>query len=443
MKDSDTIYASITGRQGSVCVYRLSGVLVKSVLSHITKKSAFKGRYFYKVSIFDENGTIIDPSALVVLFPAPNSYTGEDVAEVHLHASDAVIKAFCHTLHIFGLRLATAGEFSKRAVLNGKMTLKQAIGVKYLIESKTILQYRAAVSQMTGKSSQSVNSDWENVSERLLLIISHAEACLEFSDEDDTINDSERSLTLKISQLIVIIQDYLDLYQKRSELRQGIPVVLVGPPNVGKSSLLNALARYDCAIVSDIAGTTRDTVQVILNWGGYAIRLIDTAGLRDTVDPIEIIGIEKTKKYEEQSIITILLLDNETLHLYDDLRKKCLSPNIITVLNKNDIVSFDDTKGFLTISAKTGDGLLELENLVENILNQHYADCIESSDFGDEIYSMLQSALIGLNQALDEKMLEIKVQILYDLFSLLQKMVPAIDAEDVLDRIFSQFCIGK
>ncbi len=443
MKDTDTLYAPITGRGGAVCVYRLSGPDVLSKIQALTGRVSFKPRYSYKVSLISQEGDIIDPSALVTFFPGPKSYTGEDVAEVHLHASKVVSDHFCSFLHKKGLRLAEPGEFSRRAVLNGKMTLDEALGVRYLIESQTQQQYRAALAQMTGQDRSLVHQDFENVREHLLLLLRDAEASLEFPDEEDISREIERSLTKKMQDLLPVLKNHQKLYEKKEMLRAGIPVVLMGPPNVGKSSLLNALAREEYALVSDIPGTTRDVVQVLVNWGGYAVRLIDTAGLRETEDPLERMGMARTLKQEESARITLLMLDEKTLDQEAVLRQQCQSPNIIVVFTKADVFFYPQKPGVVSVSSQTRVGLDHLEFTVQSILEVEFSGAIEKADMGETIKVLLDRALIGLTSAIQEKRLEIRVQILYDLAEVLASMIPDIDREEVMDRIFSGFCIGK
>jgi tRNA modification GTPase len=217
----------------------------------------------------------------------------------------------------------------------------------------------------------------------------------------------------------------------------------MGPPNVGKSSLLNALAREECALVSDITGTTRDVVQVLVNWGGYAVRLIDTAGLRETEDPLEVMGMARTRQQEESAKITLLMLDEKTWDQEAALRQQCQSPNIIVVFTKADMFSYPQKPGFVSVSSQTRVGLDDLESTVQSILDAEFSGTIEKADMGETIKVLLDRALIGLTSAIQEKRLEIRVQILYDLAEVLASMIPDIDHEEVMDRIFSGFCIGK
>lgn len=443
MRDVQTIYAPLTPLGGAVSLYRLSGPLVLPILQAMTGRIIFKARYSYKLSLNDTTGTLIDPCALVVFFPSPKSYTGEDVAEISLHGGKAVRDHFCSYLHHKGLRVAKPGEFSRRAVLNGKMTLQEALGVRYLVESQTQKQYRAALAQMTGQTMGDVHKDLDLVREHLLLLLRDAEASLEFPDEEDISSDLEEALSEKIKKLIRLLHQYQELYKKKEMLRDGIPVVLLGPPNVGKSSLLNALAKEECALVSDIPGTTRDVVQVLVNWGGYAVRLIDTAGLRDTVDPIEVMGIQRTRQQEQSARITLLMLDQDTLSQQQILREQCHSPNVVVVLTKSDLFSYPDINDAVCLSTQTRDGLNVLENTIQAILDQDFSEIIEKTDMGSSIKACLDRALIVLKESLEEKRLEIRVQILYDALDVLASMVPSVDKEEVLDRIFSGFCIGK
>ncbi|MFM7630222.1 MAG: tRNA uridine-5-carboxymethylaminomethyl(34) synthesis GTPase MnmE [Alphaproteobacteria bacterium] len=443
MRDTQTIYAPLTPVGGAVSLYRLSGPEVLSTLRAVTGRSHFQPRHSYKVALRDQSGVIIDPCALLVFYPAPHSYTGEDVAEISLHAGKYVSDRFCFYLHHNNLRLADPGEFSRRAVLYGKMTLEQALGVRYLIESKTQQQYRAALAQMTGQTLRGVHEDWDALREHLLVLFRDAEASLEFPDEDDISKDLEDALSENIKEFLLKIKQYHDFYEKKEMMRTGISVVLVGPPNVGKSSLLNALAREDYAMVSDIPGTTRDVVQVLVNWGGYAVRLMDTAGLRETSDPLESMGIQRTRDQEQSATITLLMLDRETLHQEATLRTQCRSPNVILVLTKADVFSYDPQNNAVIVSAQSRHGLQDLEKAVLEILETEFSSALEQPDRGDVIKGVLDRALVALKNAFEEKRLEIRVQILYDALKILAPVMSDVDQEEVLDRIFSGFCIGK
>ncbi|MFM7621757.1 MAG: GTPase, partial [Alphaproteobacteria bacterium] len=269
------------------------------------------------------------------------------------------------------------------------------------------------------------------------------EASLEFPDEDDISKDLEDALSENIKELLLKIKQYHDFYEKKEMMRTGIPVVLVGPPNVGKSSLLNALAREDYAMVSDIPGTTRDVVQVLVNWGGYAVRLMDTAGLRETSDPLESMGIQRTRDQEQSATITLLMLDRETLHQEATLRTQCRSPNVILVLTKADVFSYDPQNNAVIVSAQSRHGLQDLEKAVLEILETEFSSSLEQPDRGDVIKGVLDRTLVALKNAFEEKRLEIRVQILYDALKILAPVMSDVDQEEVLDRIFSGFCIGK
>lgn len=386
-----------------------------------------------------KDGPEVIDHALLLWFPAPHSFTGEDVLELHLHGSMAVTKKIITTLSgMDNIRLAEPGEFARRAFMNGKMDLTQAEGLADLIDAETETQRRQALRQMEGE----LGALYDHWREELVTLLAHLEAYIDFPDEDLP-PELEASLERQAGELVHMLTEHLA--DRRGErLREGIYVAIVGAPNVGKSSLINALSRRDIAIVSPEAGTTRDAIEAHFDIGGYAVTLCDTAGLREGAGAIEAEGIARARVRADKADIVLALFeagaepDTATLSLIND--------RTITVVTKSDLSTQDSaprTKHF--ISTLNGDGLSELLATIGE----------RAAAIAGEGTSPLltrerhRAALTACCQALERfrngkgQPIELRAQDLRDAAMTLGSITGRIRIEELMDKIFSSFCIGK
>jgi tRNA modification GTPase len=384
-----------------------------------------------------ETGETID-DALALWFPAPRSVTGEDVAELHLHGSRAVIAASMALLGRLGLRLAEPGEFTRRAFLNGKLDLTQAEAVADLAAAETEAQRRQALRQLKG----GLGLLYRGWSERLLRLLAHLEAAIDFPDEDLP-PEIEARVAAESAGLLAEIDAHLADNRRGERLRDGIAVAIVGPPNAGKSSLLNQLARREAAITSPIAGTTRDIIEVAMDLVGYPVVLADTAGLRDSADVIEQEGLRRALVRAEAAELRLFVFDAGQP---EDAEGVAAWPGLDTILvaNKIDLARSGERlpPGALAISALTGKGL---PNLIETVT----ARIAERYDIAAPLLTRarhreaLETAAAALRRSLAAGLPELRAEDLRLAWRSLGRITGRVDVEDLLDVIFADFCLGK
>jgi tRNA modification GTPase len=442
MLNSETIFAIATpvGISG-VAVVRISGSKAIDAIKLLSKKPAPKPREMAFRKLYSDTNEIID-EALLVYFASPNSFTGEDVVEFHIHGSRAGIKRLLEVLgKIDGLRPALAGEFTRRALSNNKLDLLQAEALGDMLEAETVAQHRQALKQFAGNQSGII----DDLREKAIDVLAVIEAALDFPDEDLPTNLFKNS-EAEVAELIKIISNAL-ADQRAERLRSGITAVIVGAPNAGKSSLLNLLAKRDAAIVTSIAGTTRDPIEVHMEIAGYPLTLIDTAGLRESLDVIENEGIKRTKDKATNADIILAVFDatrkqdTETLTLTKDR-------NHIIVLNKIDLLNENikpPSQNEMALSTATGDGVdmfisaltAKLEVLAGEVENPLITQARHRQE--------LQTCFSHLNNFMDmhEYLPEIRAEELRLAAKNLGRMTGIVDVDDILDRVFSRFCIGK
>ena len=438
---SATIVACATGKvQAGVSIIRISGPSAASLLEAITCKACpqprrVANRYFYQ-------GSSILDYGLAVYFPAPNSYTGEDVVELHTHGSPFLVDSVIKQVIMHGGQLAKPGEFSERAFLNGKMDLLQSEAVCDLIQAQTRHQAQAAAASLQGVFSKRVQScakELENI--RLQL-----EASIDFSDQDPE-TSAWTSIIDNITRLEQRTSTLIQDAQRGMHTQTGVRIVLVGEPNVGKSSLLNTLTQRDAAIVTDTPGTTRDTIQASINHDGQLIEVTDTAGLREqTDDPIEKIGVEKAKQAIEHADIIWLLVDardveERIIQQKNDWITERNQKKTIIVANKCDLLSTQSHKHFY-ISAQTGDG-------IQALLNEALIRC----DLGEAAaFSARERHITALNKMADKltkahachvSQPEIAAEYLREAQDSLGEILGTYHPDNLLDAIFRNFCLGK
>lgn len=439
----ETIYALSSGKVPSgVAIIRISGPQVRFVVETICQKLP-NPREMVLSTFMSHDGSIID-RGLVCYFHAPHSFTGEDCAEFYCHGSVAVVRALLARLSKFdNLRAADAGEFTKRAFLNGKMDLTSAEGLADLLAAETEGQRKLAISQAEG----GLKALYDRWRQRLIQLRSMVEAAIDFSEEDDVAVRAMRSVTTDAGALQSEINNHISKYRSTEIIQDGFRVVILGAPNAGKSSLLNALAGREVAIATDEAGTTRDLIDVRLELGGNLVIVTDTAGIRANPGKVEQIGISRAHQRASSADLVLLTSDvNASVPIDIDLGgidslKVGLQLDRIEVnkLNSNQLADFD-----LLVSAKTGDGL---DVLIGEIASRASGASVTDglAPGRERQVSLLASVNLSLAQiaALTENELDLVGELLRRSTDMLGRITGRVDVEDLLDVIFSQFCVGK
>ncbi|EJC81876.1 tRNA modification GTPase TrmE [Rhizobium leguminosarum bv. trifolii WSM2297] len=435
---TDTIYALSSGSPPSgVSIVRISGPLTRELLTRLVG-SVPADRYAAYRTIRTRNDQPVD-NGLVLFFPAPNSFTGEDVAELQVHGSRAVLAALFHALEdIPGVRMAVEGEFSRRAFENGKLDLLEVEGLADLIGAETEMQRRLAIEQSAGGLSKIYDSWAERLTRARALI----EAELDFPDEDDVPGSVSDMVWTDIETLRSEIEDHLAAASAGEIIRDGFKIVIAGAPNAGKSSLLNALARREVAIVTEIAGTTRDVLQVDLDIEGYLVKLYDTAGLRDAEDRVEMEGVRRARVALRDADLVLLLVDMVNPLIPDDLDP---SSTHVTVGTKKDLVDVGTDQYDLQISTATGDGLPELRRLIGDIVARRFGGLSMAIPSRQRHKDSLAKCLSALDAAISKPDvdLELRTEQLRSAADYLGRITGRVDVEQLLGVIFSEFCIGK
>ena len=446
--DNKTIYAlsTVFGKSG-VAVIRISGDNALKVIEQMTdiKVDTIKARYAYFTNIYSFPEKRLLDKSLVLYFKAPYSFTGEDIVELQIHGSKAVISGVLFSLsQIEGYRLAEPGEYSKRAFYNGKMDLTQAEGLADLIDAETSEQQKYAMRQMEG----GLKNLYEGWREELLQVMAYLEAYIDFPDEDIP-QDTVFKLEDTVFKLAHKISEHLKRDNIGERLREGFRVVIVGPPNAGKSSLLNAIVNREAAIVSNIAGTTRDAVDVHLDLKGYPVMFTDTAGLREVEDAIEKRGIEIAYDKIKEADLVLCLFDasQDSVHIFDNL-KKTISDKTIFVFNKADCISEDkrqelENSGCIVIAAKPKEGLEKLLNAITTQIESRFTSNSNLLITRARYREALNETLEALQAFNLQKEIELAAEDIRMAARGLGKITGRIEVDDILDKIFGSFCIGK
>jgi tRNA modification GTPase len=430
MRAGDTIMALSSGSlPAGVAVIRLSGPLVRTALEAVAggvpRPRLMSLRHIGKSQRLDQG--------LVAYFPAPNSFTGEDCAELQVHGSPAGVKAILNDLRDLGLRLAEAGEFTRRAFENGKLDLLEIEGLGDLLNADTERQRQQALARYDGRLTEEIDA-WRDT---LLDLRAEIEARLDFSDEGDVSEDLPLNWQLQLSDLEVAIATALASVESGRIVREGIRVALAGAPNAGKSSLINALARSDIAIVSDEAGTTRDVREVPLDIGGQLFILLDLAGLRETESRAEAEGVRRAETAISEADIVLWLRAPDAA----DAARPESQGRLLTIGTKADIGTVDGQD--IAVSTATGQGLdaliARLGALGEGLAGGEPALVSHARD-RDALSAALE-ALAETRAALGDW--ELAAESLRRASASLERLIGRIDAERVLDRLFASFCIGK
>ncbi|MEL6812240.1 MAG: tRNA uridine-5-carboxymethylaminomethyl(34) synthesis GTPase MnmE [Bacteroidota bacterium] len=465
MTHHDTIVALATpAGAGAIAVIRLSGGEAISIASEIfasVSKKIFKEQKTHTVHLghIVEGDRVID-EVLATIFKDPNSYTGEDVVEFSCHGSNYIQQEIIQLCLRKGCRMAQAGEFTLRAFLNGKMDLSQAEAVADLIASDSEASHELAIQQMRGGFS----SEIKKLREELLNFASLIELELDFAEEDVEFANREEFQNL-ITRITQVLKRLIDSFATGNVLKNGIPVAIVGEPNVGKSTLLNALLNEERAIVSDIAGTTRDTIEDEITIGGIGFRFIDTAGIRETTDTIEGLGIQKTFEKMEAAQVVIFLVDSvqysvnseslQTLTIeIEKIKNRYPQKALLVIANKVDLISeqqISNLKSLISnlhlISAKTGEGVEQLKTTLLDFVNTGALRNNETIVTNTRHYDALLKALEeiqkvqeGIDAGLSGDLLAIDIRQALYYFG---EITGEISNDELLGNIFANFCIGK
>jgi len=448
--NKDTIVAISTALgQGAISIVRLSGDEAIQITSKV-----FKGKDLSKVPthtvhyghIF-HNDKVID-EVLVTVFKNPRSFTTEDIVEINCHGGVFVANKILQALLIEGARAANPGEFTERAFLNGRIDLTQAEAVMDIIEAKSDLSLSLANKGLDGDIYRLI----ADLRSELLNTIAHIEVNIDYPEYDDVIELSNTIIKPEIEKLIVKINKLLEKASYGKVIKDGVKTAIIGRPNVGKSSLLNALLREDKAIVTEIQGTTRDTVEGSVNIGGIILNLVDTAGIRKSTDIVESIGIQKAKAAIEEAELILFVLDNSQTLTEEDKQLLELTSNKkrIVIVNKTDINKevLHNYENRVSVSALNKTGITELEELIRsmfltgeiNITDQTYISNARHIAKLTEAMGALHESILAINDDLPIDMAEIDLK---NAWQLLGEIIGDTSSTSLLDELFSKFCLGK
>ncbi len=446
--DNQTIYAlsTVYGKSG-VAVIRVSGAKAKEAVAKLTnlKEKSLKPRYAYFTDIKDIVSRETLDKCLLLYFKAPHSFTGEDIVEFQTHGSKAVIASVLENLSkIPDFRMAEPGEFSRRAFHNGKMDLTEAEGLADLIDSETSEQQKYAMRQMEG-GLKNLYDGWR---EELIKIMAYLEAYIDFPDEDIPQELVDKLLN-DVFKLKTAISKHLNTDSIGERLREGFRVVIVGPPNAGKSSLLNTVVNREAAIVSSIAGTTRDAVDVHLDIKGYPVMFTDTAGIREVEEEIEKQGIEIAFRKIADADLVLCLFDasKDSVQIFDNI-KNSFKNKAIYVANKSDNLTFEQCSNLkkqscVVISAKHKQGIADLMEVIYQQIKERFTANSNLLITRQRYREALAETLDNLERFSFDKEIELSAEDIRLAARGLSKITGRIEVDDILNKIFGSFCIGK
>ena len=445
--NNETITAIATANGiGSIAIIRISGDKALEIAKKLSKKNTFKTRYATLTNIYNSNDELID-EAIVIYFEAPYSFTAEHVIEIQCHGGFIVAQSILKATLNAGARLATAGEFSKRAFFNGRIDLSEAEAISQLIEAKSEDAAKILAQQMKGSLKEFI----ESVRDDIIHILAYSEVTIDYAEEDLP-EDLVQQIQAKLDELQALLEKTLKASKAREGLMQGFRVSIIGKPNVGKSSLLNSLLNFDRAIVSDIAGTTRDTIEEQVKIGTHLIKIVDTAGIREAHDEIERIGIERSLEAIETSDIVVALFDSSRVSNDEDIEIARLvekykdSKNIIVVKNKIDLqqkFELEHLEFNLELNSKN-----DVSPLVDKL--EAIMDVSNSSDEVMLISTRQISAVEETMKNIDEAQVPLLDQEL-EIFSFhlneavkeMASITRPFENDEMLDKMFGSFCLGK
>lgn len=446
--DNKTIYAlsTVYGKSG-VAVIRISGAGALEVIKQMTSIDTLylKPRYAYFTKIFDSVSHQSLDNSLLLYFKKPHSFTGEDTVEIQCHGSKAVLSGILDSLsRLPDFRLAEPGEFSRRAFYNQKMDLTEAEGLADLIDAETSAQHKYALRQMEG----SLRNLYEGWREELLKVYAYLEAYIDFPEEDipESIKESNLNTVFK---LVKAIDEHLNTSNYGERLREGFRVVIAGPANAGKSSLLNAIVKRNAVIVSDIAGTTRDAVDINLDIKGYPVIFTDTAGIRNADNVIEQQGIEIAFDKIRQADMVLALFDasTDTPEIFENIKKESQN-KMLYLANKSDKLTFEqcstlEKQGCMLISAKYNQGLNELMEKIAECIGSNFTSDSNLLITRKRYREALEECVENLRRFNFDKEIELSAEDIRLAARALGKITGRIEVDEILDKIFGSFCIGK
>ncbi len=460
MYQNDTIAAVATpAGESSVGIVRISGQDTLTVISKIFKPNRkvkqWSSYKLYYGHIHDpKSGAVID-EVLVGIMLSPKSYTREDVAEINCHGGYIALSRCLETVLSCGIRMAEPGEFTKRAYLNGRIDLSQAEAVADIIRSRTDRSMELAVRQLDGHLSTEIN----RIYRPLMEVIAQIEAVIDFP-EDDVEEITRHEIAEKLSIALGIADQLLKTAERGQIIKEGLRTVILGKPNVGKSSLMNALLKENRAIVTEIPGTTRDVIEESINLAGIPLRIVDTAGIRDTEDIVEKIGVEKAMEYSRKADLVLLVLDDSDGISHDDrtLMDLLYNQKTLVLINKTDlsenrILDTDipahlHTYGIIRISVKESSGIELIEKAILEMVYGGQLDLSESTMITNirhavlvkAAYQSIEAAIVALQAATPVDLVVIDI---WDAATRLGEIVGTQVSEEMLEEIFSRFCLGK
>jgi len=445
--NNDTISAIATANGiGSIAIIRISGDKALQIAKKLTQKKEFTPRYATLTNVYNANCELIDES-IVIYFKAPFSFTAEDVVEIQCHGGFIVAQTILKATLDYGARLATAGEFSKRAFFNGRIDLSEAEAIAQLIEAKSEDAAKILASQMKGSLKEYI----EKIRDDIIHIMAYSEVSIDYAEEDLP-EDLVLQIENKLNELKKSLNSTLLASKAREGLMQGFKVAIVGKPNVGKSSLLNSLLNYNRAIVSNIAGTTRDTIEEQVKIGTHLIRIVDTAGIRDAKDEIERIGIERSLEAIKESDIVVALFDGSRVADEEDeqiislIKSYAKDKQVIYIKNKIDLEpKFEHKDIEFDLKLNSNEDVTSLIEVLKNIM-----DTTNSSDeimlISQRQISAVQNTLNNIEEAfypLQDQELEIFSFHLNEAVKEMASITRPFENDEMLDKMFGSFCLGK
>lgn len=445
MTDTITAIATANGI-GSISIIRLSGDDALSIAKTLTQRENFTPRHATLSNIYDAEGSLID-EAVVIYFKGPHSFTAEDIVEIQCHGGYIVAQSVLKATLVAGARLANAGEFSKRAFFNGRIDLSEAEAIAQLIEAKSEDAAKILATQMKGSLKEFI----EQVRDEIIHILAYSEVTIDYAEEDLP-EDLVEQIQAKLDELYKLLEKTLIASKSRQGLMQGFRVAIVGKPNVGKSSLLNALLNYNRAIVSDIAGTTRDTIEEQVKIGTHLIKIVDTAGIREASDEIERIGIERSLAAIKESDIVVALFDgsreadDEDREIISLLEQNASDKECTIIKNKRDLPQKFDYEGLeFDLELNSKDDVTALVKKLEEIM--------DATNLSDEIMliserqiSAVEATMKNIQEAyepLEFQELEIFSFHLNEAVKEMASITRPFENDEMLDKMFGSFCLGK